>query len=309
MKRVLITGATGAIGSALIKNLIERGVECLVLTHRNSTRTGNLPQSPLVSVLPCSLDEMASLQNETGKNYDILYHFAWMGTSGEGRQDLPLQVQNIRYALDAVELAKRFGCHTFIGAGSQAEYGRVEGELKPDTPTFPENGYGIAKLCAGQMTRERARQLGMRSIWVRILSVYGPFDGPQSMISSTVRKLLAGERAPFTKGEQMWDYLYSADAAEAFREIGERGKDGKIYVLGNGTARPLAEYIRLIGAACGGEGKIDLGAVPYAERQVMYLKADISELRKDTGWEPKTTFEEGIKMTVETFKMMNRGGV
>ena len=78
-----------------------------------------------------------------------------------------LQNKNVEYALDAVEAAKRFGCHTFIGAGSQAEYGRVEGLLKPDTPTFPEMGYGIAKLCAGHMTRKHAYQLGMNHIWVR----------------------------------------------------------------------------------------------------------------------------------------------
>lgn len=233
MKRAVLTGATGAIGAALVKKLVGEGVECLVLVRQNSARAENLPNDPLVSVLPCSIGGFSSLENETGKVYDVFYHFAWAGTSGAARQDMRLQAENIAGALQAVELAKRFGCHTFIGAGSQAEYGRVEGELKPETPPFPENGYGIAKLCAGQMCRERAKQLGMKFMWVRILSVYGPLDGPQSMVSSTIAKLLSGERAPFTKGEQLWDYLYSADAAEAFFQIGEKGKDGKVYVLGS----------------------------------------------------------------------------
>ena len=302
MKQAIVTGATGSIGTELVHNLLRKGVRVCAILREGSAHNVRLPDHPLLKKIYCPLQNLSELQNETGESYDVFYHLAWDGIAGTTRQELTRQTENIRYALDAVELAKRFGCHTFTGAGSQAEYGRVEGELRPDTPAFPDNGYGIAKLCAGQMTRERARQLGIRFLWVRIVSVYGPYDGPQSMISSTIKKLLAGERAPFTKGEQLWDYLYSADAAEAFYQIGERGKDGKTYVLGNGTARPLAEYIRLIGRACGAEDKIDLGAVPYAERQVMCLKADISELTEDTGWEPKTTFEEGIKMTIEKFK-------
>lgn len=299
MKRAVVTGATGAVGSALLRALTGRGVECLVLLRPNSARAGNLPQSPLISVLPCALEEFSLLENRTGREYDVFYHLAWKGTTGADRQDLPLQLENVSHALDAVELAKRFGCHTFIGAGSQAEYGRVEGALKADTPAFPENGYGIAKLCAGQMCRERAKQLGMRFIWTRILSVYGPNDGAQSMISSAISKLLRGERMKFTKGEQMWDYLYSEDAAEAFYALGEGGKDGKTYVLGSGTARPLAEYIRILARACNAEEKVDLGALPYAERQVMYLKADISELTADTGWRPETSFEEGIEKIIK----------
>ncbi len=120
-----------------------------------------------------------------------------------------MQNQNVAYALDAVRAARRFGCSVFVGTGSQAEYGCVEGVLRPDTPAFPENGYGMGKLCAGLMTRELAGQLGLRHIWVRVLSVYGPCDGENSMIMSAIRKLLAGETPEFTKGEQMWDYLYS----------------------------------------------------------------------------------------------------
>lgn len=87
-----------------------------------------------------------------------------------------LQNYNVIYALDAVELAHCCGCRTFVGAGSQAEYGRFEGKLRPDTPAFPENGYGMAKLCAGEMTRIQAHKYGIKHIWARILSVYGPYD-------------------------------------------------------------------------------------------------------------------------------------
>lgn len=299
MKRAIVTGATGAVGTALVNELIANNVEVLVFCRKDSIRNENIPVNSLVKTLYCDLKDLSNIQNSTGKNYDVFYHFAWMGTTGKMRNDMYLQNENVRYSLDAVGVAQRFGCHTFIGAGSQAEYGRVEGILKPDTPAFPETGYGIAKLCAGQMTREFAHQLGMKHIWVRILSIYGPNDGAQSMVMSTINKLKAGEVPQFTKGEQMWDYLYSGDAARAFQLIGEKGIDGKTYVLGSGVARPLAEYIEDIRKIVNPHVEIKLGAIPYVEKQVMYLCADISELTTDVGWRAEKIFEDGIASILE----------
>lgn len=302
MKRVIIAGATGAIGTALIQNLIEHNIEVLVLLRSESNRKNNIPTNPLISVLECGMKDYATFSNETGKEYDVFYHFAWAGAAGAGRHDMYLQNENVKYALDAVDLAKRFGCKRFIGAGSQAEYGRFEGLLRPDTPTFPEMGYGFAKLCAGQMTREYAHQLGLEHIWVRILSIYGPNDGSQSMVMSTINKLKAGEVPQFTKGEQMWDYLYSGDAAAVFRLLGEKGVDGKIYVLGSGKARPLAEYIEEIRDAVSPGSELALGAIPYSEKQVMYLCADISAIENDLGFKPAYSFETGIRLTIDSIK-------
>ncbi len=300
MKRAMITGATGAIGTALLQTLIAEGIEVLVFCRPNSNRKHRIPEHPLVTIKYADLTEFANVENDTGKTYDVLYHFAWAGTTGQGRNDMHLQEKNIQYALDAVDMAARFGCTMFVGAGSQAEYGRFEGRLKPDTPAFPENGYGIAKLCAGQMTREHASQLGMRHAWIRILSVYGPNDGMQSMIMSTIDKIKKGEVPSFTKGEQLWDYLYSYDAAKAFYMVGQSNVDRKIYVLGSGTAKRLCTYIEQLRDAVNPDAELNLGGVPYAPKQVMHLEADISVIQEDTGWSPETSFEDGITKTVES---------
>lgn len=119
---------------------------------------------------------------------------------------------------------------------------------------------------------------------------------------STINKLKNGEVPEFTKGDQLWDYLYSGDAAEAFRLLGEKGHDGKIYVLGSGHAEPLAAYIEKIRDVVDSNAKIKMGAIPYSEKQVMHLEADISSLRDDLGWKSKIDFSEGIKMTLNTIR-------
>lgn len=300
MKKAIVTGATGAIGNALIEALIAHDIKVLVLIREGSPRNQSIPKSTLVRTCPCSLDALSSLYPDGDAPYDVFYHLAWEGTTGAARDDMFLQNRNVGFALDAVNAAARMGCHTFIGAGSQAEYGRAEGRLTPDTPTRPETGYGIGKLCAGLMTRERAHQLGMKHIWVRVVSVYGPNDGAQSLVMSTIHQLRAGVTPKFTKGEQRWDYLYSADAAEALRLLADRGIDGKTYVLGGGHTRPLSNYICDIRDAVAPNAELAFGEIPYGERQVMHLEADISALQTDTGWAPRYSFREGMEALLQS---------
>lgn len=305
MQRIVITGPTGAIGMALIKECIENKISVVAICHKGSMRIRQIPKSEYITVIETDLSRLKDLDTN-GIKADAFYHLAWAGTTGEARNDMPLQIQNIQYAIDAVELAYRMGCTVFVGAGSQAEYGRVEGLLTPLTPTFPENGYGMAKLCAGQMTRQRCEALGIRHIWARILSVYGPYDTPNSMVMSTINKLVNGERASFTLGEQKWDYLYSLDAARAMLLLGKNGISEKTYVLGSGQVKLLREYIYEIQGAIlekyGNLGELGLGDIQYADKQVMYLGADISELRHDTGFEPKVKFSDGIRYILDLIK-------
>ncbi len=300
MKKAIITGATGAIGTALVAELTNQGVAVLALCHRGG-RAEHLPPHPLLKIRYCDLTELAGVCADES-DHDVFYHLAWAGTSGRARNDAALQCNNIRYALDAVAAARRFGCHTFIGVGSQAEYGRTQGALTPNTPTFPENGYGMAKLAAGGLTRLAAEACAMRHVWVRILSVYGPHDNESSLISYTVRGLLQSAPLRFTKGEQLWDLLYSRDAARALVRLACRGKHGAVYPLGSGKARPLREYLLAARDAIAPHVPLDFGALPYAPDQVMHLEADLSAITADTDWRPTTDFRTGILETANWWK-------
>lgn len=302
MKNVIITGPTGSIGIALIKHLIMQNIHVLAICRKGSKRISNIPKSPLISVLELNLNELSQLPSLVSQSYDTFYHFGWDGTFGNSRNNMQGQLQNIQYTLDAVEAASALGCTRFIGAGSQAEYGRGEGKLSSTTPTFPENGYGIAKLCAGQMSRILCEQKNICHIWTRILSVYGPYDGENTMIMSTIRKLLNGEKPQFTKGEQQWDYLYSRDAGKAMYLLGNSGRHGKIYCIGSGKTRALSEYISIIKEYINPNAELGIGEIPYAPKQVMHLCADISELTTDTRFLPEYEFEQGIFETINWYK-------
>ena len=303
IQTAVVTGPTGAIGIALCEKLLRENVTVYAVCRPGSSRIKDLPKAAALHVVECDAKELATLpQKMEGVSVDAFFHFAWAHTIGQGRNDMPAQIENIQSTIDAVRAAKALGCQVFLGAGSQAEYGRVEGLLKSDTPAFPENGYGMAKLCAGQMSRVEAKALDIDHVWVRILSVYGPHDGPMTMISGTIRKLLAGERPALTAGIQRWDYLYAGDAADAFYLAACHGRNGAVYPLGSGQAIPLKDYIIQMRDAIDPALPLGLGEVPYGPLQVMHLQAYISALQADTGFVPKTPFAEGIRRTMDWVK-------
>ena len=272
MKRVAVTGATSMIGAALIEECVRNGIEVIAFVRRGSVKLDRLPDSPLVRTVEAELNELGAVEAESG-----------------------LQADNIQYTLDAVNLAERMGCKRFIGAGSQAEYGVANEVLTADTAAKPVTPYGIAKLAAGSLSRIACEQKGMEHIWVRVLSIYGVHDKPNTLISQLVQHALQDEPMELSGCEQTWDYLYESDAGRAFLETGRRGVAGKIYVLGSGDGRRLKSYVDELTEMVNRDYRPDFGKKPYGPTQPMHLQADIAELTEDTGWKPLVSFAEGVR--------------
>ena len=301
MRCVMVTGATSMLGCALIQECLRNGVRVIALARKGSSKLSRLPESPLLTLIECDLDQMRELSVERVQGaaqslpVDCFYHFGWTFTDHEGRNSPEKQELNIRYTLDAVSLAGRCGCRKFVGAGSQAEYGRASVPLNGDVPCRPEVAYGVAKHAAGLLARMKCRELGIICNWVRILSVYGTNDSPSTLIKTFIGKCRSGESMDLGPCTHQWDYLFEEDAGRAFFALGTKGVDGKIYCLGSGESRPLKEYLAeitaLVNPAYTGA---NYGAIPYGEKSVTYLKADISDLTADTGWKPAVSFRDGV---------------
>lgn len=303
MKRAVVTGPTGVIGTALTEKLALSGIEVYAVCRPDSKRINTIIKHPLVHIVKCDINDLCSLSDKIGCSCDAFFHLAWEGTlDPNNRFDMYLQNKNVKYSLDAVKAAEALDCTVFVGAGSQAEYGVKTGVMKPDTYPEPISGYGMAKLCAGQMTRYMCRQYGIRHIWPRILSIYGKGDGNQTLISSAIITMLSGKKFSMTAGDQLWDYLYSGDAADALIAMAEKGKDGAVYVLGSGKTMKLSEYVTAIRDLIDPNLEIGFGDIPYNKDQVMHMEADNRSLVEDTGWKPKTHFRDGVEDLIEKIK-------
>ena len=152
------------------------------------------------------------------------------------------------------------------------------------------------------MTRSLCQQADIRHVWARVLSVYGLHENRDSLIVAAMQTLLSGKKFAMTAGDQEWDYLYADDAADAFYQMAINGKANAIYPLGSGCTHKLREYVECIRDAIDPELKIGFWEVPYLPDQVMHMRADISTLTADTGWQPQTKFAKGVMGMLSVMK-------
>ena len=123
MKRIIVTGATSMIGTALIEECIRHDIEVYAVVRAGSSKTKRLPESARIHQIECELEKLEELPAKITGECDTFFHIAW-GNTGENRNSsTELQSRNVFYTLKAVRAAHAMGCKRFIGAGSQAEYG------------------------------------------------------------------------------------------------------------------------------------------------------------------------------------------
>ena len=153
MKRIIVTGATSMIGTALIEECIRHDIEVYAVVRAGSSKTKRLPESARIHQIECELEKLEELPAKITGECDTFFHIAW-GNTGENRNSsTELQSRNVFYTLKAVRAALAMGCKRFIVAGSQAEYGPMDvSRIAPDSPVHPTTPYGASKLAANQLS-------------------------------------------------------------------------------------------------------------------------------------------------------------
>lgn len=290
--KVVITGATSMIGAAIIEECLNNGVEVLAIVHRGTRKLSRLPKSKLIRVEYANIDQFDQVCVDK-KKYDVFYHLAWANTDKAHRDDPVLQEENIKATLKAVELANRIGCKKFIGAGSQAEYGIVDGIILPDTEPHPLISYGIAKLSAGMLSRRLCEQYGIIHIWGRIFSVYGRYDNEETMLNYAISQFMKGELAKFSAATHIWNYLHESDAGKMLFLLGKKNVKSGIYCIASDVSLPLKEYIEVMKNIYGENAMCEFAEKSDNKKEIN-LQVDISDLIKSIGFKPQVTFQDGI---------------
>lgn len=294
MKGIIVTGATSMIGVALIKEAIDAGINVYAIMRPNTTRKERLPKSELIHIIYSDLDGLKDI--EIPEECDALYHFAWAGANKEQRDNPLLNEKNIQYTLDAVELAHRSGCRKFIGAGSQAEYGPVNGKIDENTRFSPVLSYGISKYAAGKLSKELCDKYGMICVWGRIFSVYGKWDNKNTLLDYAISLFNKGEKAKFSSGKQKWNYLFEEDAGKMFLAMGDKVEESCELIVASDETRPLREFIEILA------DKMNCRELcEFAEKDggsVFGIDPDIERTKETVGITSFVPFEEGIKKMI-----------
>jgi len=299
MKRVIITGGTGFIGTCLTNEMINNNIEVTLLV-RDIKKADSLCRDK-VKCIELYSEEYNLFAANSGE-IDAFYHLAWEGVAPEKKNDRIIQIRNIDLALEMLEFAKAIGAKRFIATGTVAEYAFCEDVMDVYAKQTPNDLYGASKTAAHYMLEVWARSLGMNFNWIVIPSTFGEGRRDNNILTYTIKTLLAGEKPSYGYLTQMWDFLYVGEVVRALRLIGEKGIEGKIYAIGSGIYKPLSYYVQTIRDIINPELPLGIGDKPALSDKAFSSCVSIKELTQDTGFVPQVSFEEGIRHTIDYYK-------
>ena len=260
--KFFITGASSFIGIELCRYLSDNGQQVIAMSRRENEQLNHIAKSGNLQVFYADMQNL--MERAKDVKADVFIHLAWAGALLGQRDNQELQDGNIRFSLECVELSKRMGCQLYVDAGSQAEYGIVLGVITEETPCNPFSAYGKAKLKMYEESKVLTEQLGLKYIHLRILSVYGENDHPNTLIMSSLRKLKANKPIEMRSGGQMWNYVYVKDAA---RQIGKLAMNAlvddvfkcEVYNIASNDTRKLSEFVEVMKDITGSKSELHFG--------------------------------------------------
>lgn len=301
--KFIISGASGVLGFALIKKILEAGNNVSLLARSEKSLIHVFEEFGRDSFDSLHFIDLSDYSlNAFDLSGDVFIHLAWAGVEKDSRNNIDIQMKNVQYTLDAIRMARLAGCKTFVGAGSQAEFANSNTPMGNNTPTIPNTSYGAAKLAAGQMGRILSESLGIKFYWFRIFSLYGPYDRSYSFISIMLKKFLSNELLQMTKGEQIWDYLFSYDAAEIILSIVDSNSSKTYFSLGSGMGFKLLDFVMQAYKTTQSSSQIEFSLRNDNPSRRDYLVADISCYSKIINFKLKYLFPDGIKEIIRVHK-------
>lgn len=279
MKNIVVTGATSFIGRHLLAQLSKTNDNIFALVRPSSIYKITSLKGKNINVLAIGLENINEIRKQLN-HVDVCFHLAWNGTRVPERYDANLQKSNYKYSIDSYEAVKMLGCNVFVGVGSQAEYGFCQNEITESTEPNPNTEYGKYKLTTCKKLIELGERDSIRVIWGRVFSIYGKGDYENTLLMSSIRKMLNNDSIDMTEGTQYWNYLYVEDLAKILVKLAYDNSARGIYNLASNDTRMLKDYILELKEVLKSESKINFGTVPYRSEGKVNIIPNIERLSR-----------------------------
>ena len=299
--RVLVTGAGGFVGSAVVRHLLDAGVEVAALVRSPDVPVRLEGLGDRVHMIRGDLDDPTVWREQVaGWKPEACVHTAWYAEPGK-YLDSTESIRGLSFSLGLLEELARAGCQNVVMTGTCFEYDTSVGWVDEQSPVKPGTLYAACKLGLGLVAAQRATQLGVNFAWGRIFYVYGPYEDERRLVPALTKSLLADRDFAATTGDQVRDYMHVADVAAGLASLALAGAQG-VFNVSSAEPVTLAEVMLTVGRIIGREDLIKFGARAPAQFEPAFICGRNDRLRQATGWAPGRTLYDGLRTTVEWWK-------
>jgi nucleoside-diphosphate-sugar epimerase len=301
--KVIVTGASGFLGSELTKSLVADGYEVIAIARRPIEQLPEIRQKKLsgAKYLSVDLGDTSALEaelNKVCKKDSLLYvfHLAWWGEDGLSDLNISKQSQNILNTVNLFHLSKKFGVKSFIFAGTMEEefaleYTRLDFNIEKKYNRHVV--YALAKIATRSALKHSYSENGPNIIFATNSHIMGPGDEKDSFLQVALLKILNGETLNMSSGEQIFDVIDVRDCANAYKNIAKFGKNGVSYWVGSGEPCSLRHYVEIMNQTYG-PVKINYSSVPFEDIKLSPDVFSTADLVNDTNFVPEITFDKSV---------------
>lgn len=299
-KRVLVTGATGFLGSHVARKLVGLKARVTALVRNGSGTERIADCRERMDLIEADLrrgEEIARAVSQARP--EIVFHLAVYGVDPAQTDPRTLFETNVAGLLSILEALRDHPCRRFVHAGSCFEYGGAGGRLSEEAPLSALNLYAASKSFAWHLCRSEHRRHGLPAVTLRPFTFYGPHERPDRLIPSVIRSILKGEEIRITAGTQRRDYTYVEDVADACLRAALLDEAvGETFNIGSGRELSVLEAAERIRSVMGSDLPIRAGALETRAEEAWRMACDPSKAERLLGWSARTGFEEGISRMV-----------
>ncbi|MBC8017834.1 MAG: NAD(P)-dependent oxidoreductase [Verrucomicrobia bacterium] len=303
---ILVTGASGFVGGALVRRLVGEGKEVHLLLRSASSRQRMEGLSGL-RIHEADLrdaDRVSAVVSEIRPR--VIYHCAVYGGFSSQNGTSAIFYTNLMGTIHLLQACERAGFDLFVNTGSSSEYGIKNHPLHEDDPALPIGDYGTAKCAATMHCRSEALLKGLPVVTLRLFSPYGPWDDQRRFIPYLIRCLAAGEAPRLSTPRSVRDYIFIDDVLDLYGAVTDAAViPGEVYNAGSGRQHTIGEVADILHRIIGGPEPVWGQEQPHRPEPEMWL-ADISKAAAVFGWQPSQSLEEGLRRTVEWFRATHR---
>ena len=304
MKKVIITGASGFIGKALTKHLLDQDIEVYAIV-RDPQKLSDLSTYSNLKIVTCEMSEYSSLADKiTERDFDVCFHLAWEGAMGEKIQHLETQLKNIQYSSDLMISISALKTNRFIFVDTISQYKFIP--IINDGVVTNKNFdiYGIAKQATYKFLIQLASTLNIHLNSVIMANVYGIGDYSKRSTNIIINNFFKNISPNLADGKTLYDWTYIDDVVQGLVAVSQKGKKIKRYYLGHRKLKTFEELITTVRDTVNPNIELKFGT--YHDISFIDFHAFFNDdLYQDTGFEITSDFKDNILKTTEWVKTLN----